>query len=134
MKKVLEDKKKQLVDNIKNNLEPQISHTVSFVDPLDFAANESNKNVLAELKAKDLITIKRIDKALAKFSNSTFGVCESCDDDIESKRLNAQPWATLCLTCQERTDGVKRRYSSSKPNPIVMADEYREDDENEAAG
>ncbi len=45
------------------------------------------------------IEIEQIDLALAKMSLGDYGICESCGDDIAPKRLQAIPWARLCVDC-----------------------------------
>ena len=42
--------------------------------------------------------------ALGRIQDGTFGTCEHCDEDIHPKRLNAVPWAPLCIGCQEDVD------------------------------
>ncbi|MGA7640754.1 MAG: TraR/DksA family transcriptional regulator, partial [Syntrophobacteraceae bacterium] len=45
------------------------------------------------------IEIEQIDLALIKMSLGDYGVCESCGDDIAPRRLQAIPWARLCVEC-----------------------------------
>lgn len=42
--------------------------------------------------------------ALEKLDRGTYGVCDACDKPIKKARLNALPFATLCLACQDRTE------------------------------
>lgn len=44
-------------------------------------------------------TIEQIDLALTKITVGDYGICESCGDDISPKRLQAIPWARLCVDC-----------------------------------
>jgi DnaK suppressor protein len=41
-----------------------------------------------------------IDRALAKVEEGTFGLCDACGGDIAEERLEALPWATLCVACK----------------------------------
>ncbi|HEV8065309.1 MAG TPA: TraR/DksA C4-type zinc finger protein [Acidimicrobiales bacterium] len=41
-----------------------------------------------------------IDRALAKVDEGTFGLCDACGGEIAEERLEALPWATLCVTCK----------------------------------
>lgn len=43
-------------------------------------------------------------RALRRIQESTFGVCEQCEEDIHLKRLLAVPWTPLCIHCQEELD------------------------------
>ena len=50
--------------------------------------------------------------ALARMEGGTFGVCLDCEADISPKRLVAVPWAELCITCQEKSDGAAAAYGA----------------------
>ncbi|WP_462324928.1 TraR/DksA family transcriptional regulator [Desulfoplanes sp.] len=43
--------------------------------------------------------LQRIDSALARVKNGTYGLCFECDEEIAFKRLEADPAATLCIEC-----------------------------------
>ena len=55
----------------------------------------------ADLHATQLRTIRR---ALAKFDDGSYGLCEECGNDIGFSRLQARPEARLCITCQTRAE------------------------------
>ena len=46
-----------------------------------------------------------INIALEKIEDNTYGVCDSCGTEINANRLDALPWASLCLNCQDRLEG-----------------------------
>ena len=45
-------------------------------------------------------TLEQIDRALAKFDDGSYGLCERCGEAIGEERLRARPWATLCIDDQ----------------------------------
>ena len=47
------------------------------------------------------IQLRKIEKALTKFKTNTFGICESCEEEIEQSRLLNTPVVELCLYCKE---------------------------------
>lgn len=51
-------------------------------------------------------TIRRIDEALQRLEDGTYGICAECDETIAEARLQALPFATLCRGCQEREESV----------------------------
>ncbi|MCG6924942.1 MAG: TraR/DksA family transcriptional regulator [Acidobacteria bacterium] len=53
-------------------------------------------------------TLSRIDQAIARLENGTYGLCQECDEEISARRLKALPFAALCRTCQEDTETTVR--------------------------
>ena len=47
----------------------------------------------------------QVNDALAKFDQGTYGLCEVCGDPIDRARLEALPYATLCIKCQRQLEG-----------------------------
>jgi RNA polymerase-binding transcription factor DksA len=62
---------------------------------------------LAVLQALDR-TLRQIDAALARLHAGRYGLCASCSGPIPVARLEALPFATLCVPCQERSEGAPR--------------------------
>jgi RNA polymerase-binding transcription factor DksA len=48
--------------------------------------------------------LEAVDLALGKIEQGRFGLCESCSQPIASERLEALPWATLCIDCKRREE------------------------------
>jgi DnaK suppressor protein len=61
------------------------------------------------------LELGRIDKALHRMENGTFGMCEDCDEAIPVKRLRVRPDATLCLNCQETNERESSHLAKSNP-------------------
>ncbi|MDD4879496.1 MAG: TraR/DksA C4-type zinc finger protein [Candidatus Omnitrophica bacterium] len=49
-----------------------------------------------------------IEEALKRIEDKTFGTCTGCEKPIAKQRLNAMPWASLCLECQAKEDPQKK--------------------------
>jgi DnaK suppressor protein len=47
-----------------------------------------------------------IQSALDRLARGEFGICEKCEEEIPLKRLQAVPWASYCVPCQERMESV----------------------------
>lgn len=58
-------------------------------------------------KSRDRALLTAVYGAMQRINNGTFGLCLSCGQDINLKRLEALPWAQYCITCQELIDGAK---------------------------
>lgn len=82
--------------------EPEaLSASVQSPDAVEFAVKTVEQDVTvvtANLRSR---TLKEIERALARCAGGTYGVCESCNEDISPARLKAIPWARYCVTCQE---------------------------------
>jgi DnaK suppressor protein len=68
--------------------------TVTYDRELDYTLEENSEHVLAD-----------IDEALARIDQGTFGMCTTCGKPIAPERLEARPWATLCIGCQRQREG-----------------------------
>jgi DnaK suppressor protein len=77
-------------DEVRDTEEQSVT---DFAQEMDFA--------LMEMKAQTLI---RIDEALQRVDQGTYGTCDECGQDIAAARLSAVPFALLCLECQEREE------------------------------
>ncbi len=73
---------------------------VSFPDPTDQASMEADRNFDLRIRDRERRLIKKIDQAMARIKEGSFGICESCGGSISSKRLQARPVTTLCIDCK----------------------------------
>ncbi len=48
--------------------------------------------------------LEQVEDALERFEMGTYGLCERCGKEIDPARLKALPYATLCLSCQQRRE------------------------------
>jgi len=65
-------------------------------------AFEQEKWLSLEKQERD--TLAKIEKALRKMDEGTYGICERCGGPIDYARLKAIPYATLCLRCQKKIE------------------------------
>ncbi len=73
-------------------------------DVIDFAldsAQDEMNSQLAEVESRELA---RIDLALERMRAGQYGVCDGCDSNIPLARLQALPYATLCINCQREAE------------------------------
>ena len=67
--------------------------TETYDRELDYTLEENSEHVLGEIEA-----------ALSRIEGGTFGVCTNCGEQIPEERLEALPWATLCIDCQRNLE------------------------------
>jgi len=65
--------------------------------------------------------LREVRGALRRIDTDAFGICASCHEDINQKRLAAIPWASLCIVCQEAADREQQLARSEIGTEIVMA-------------
>jgi len=73
-------------------------------DIADKAANSYTKEFLFSLSNTERNLLQMVDGALVRIEDRRFGVCASCEEEMNPKRLDAVPWARLCLSCQEKQE------------------------------
>jgi DnaK suppressor protein len=77
--------------------------TEDFDEPGGDAATETLDRTLAMATSENLRDmLENINAALRKMEKGTYGLCDMCGKDIPKKRLEALPYATMCLTCRKR--------------------------------
>ena len=67
------------------------------------ATQSENDDVLAALDDEAQIMIMHIDAALSRINQGTYGVCTACGENIAAPRLEALPFAELCISCAEKS-------------------------------
>ena len=73
-------------------------------DVADKAANSYTKEFLFSQSSHERYLLQLVNEALSRVEEGTFGVCVSCDNEIQQKRLEAVPWTRHCINCQERQE------------------------------
>lgn len=73
-------------------------------DEIDQATTDIEQSMRMRLLNRETLYIKKIEEALKRIEEGTFGECEDCGEDIEVRRLEARPTATLCVSCKEEEE------------------------------
>lgn len=73
-------------------------------DEGDLASISHDKDVLYRLHEGGFARLQLIRKAIEAIENGNYGECIRCEAAINDKRLDAIPWATMCVGCQEETE------------------------------
>jgi DnaK suppressor protein len=74
------------------------------VDLADKAANSYTKEFLFGQTSTDRNMLNQIDEALKRIRAEEYGQCLSCQEEMQTKRLEAVPWAKHCISCQEKME------------------------------
>jgi DnaK suppressor protein len=99
-RKILEDWKGELSQDIDRTVHTMQDEATIFADPNDRASQESDMALELRNRDRERKLIKKIDETIGKIEAEDYGYCESCGVEIGLKRLEARPTATLCIDCK----------------------------------
>ncbi len=111
-RKELEQKKREILDEAGKTMSEMTDQTSNVPDPNDRATIESGRSFELRIRDRERKLLNKIDEALVRIDEGTFGICEACDEEIGIKRLEARPVTTLCIDCktaqetQEKSKGL----------------------------
>ncbi len=77
-------------------------------DLADIASEDIDRNTLEALEAQELRRLNKIDSALTRIKNGKYGICMSCSEKIPRERLEAIPYALLCIECKSSDERKSR--------------------------
>ena len=77
-------------------------------DLADMAAEDIDRKTLEALEAQELSRLNKIDSALIRIKNGKYGICMSCSEKIPRERLEAIPYALLCIKCKSSEERKSR--------------------------
>lgn len=107
----IEEFKKILTERL-DDLLSQAGHTVSelmtrsdrSIEMIDRASEYTDQTLSLRIRSRESRLIKKIQEALERIENGTYGICESCGETIAIKRLMARPVTTKCIYCKEKEE------------------------------
>ena len=107
---LLEEKRKAVLDRAREMLsvENMALDTNDLPDEMDLASSEYLQSFEFRLRGREKSLLSKLDLALKKIGDGTFGVCEICEEPIGKKRLEARPETTLCIKCKEDQEREER--------------------------
>ncbi len=75
-----------------------------FADPADRASAESDRSFTLRIRDRERRLIRKIQAAIQRIEDGSFGDCEECGEDIGVPRLKARPVTKLCINCKSRQE------------------------------
>ena len=101
-KRLVEWKNEIIKLNSKGLYLDNVDHEISSPDVIDQAASQTEKNVELKTLNRQIKLLSKIEKAIIKIKDNTYGYCEETGEPIGIKRLIARPIATLSIEAQEK--------------------------------
>jgi DnaK suppressor protein len=109
--RLLLNQKKELLQETVRAVQEMNEPNDTFADPTDRASWESESTRDLRIRDRERKLLEKIDQALQRIVDGTFGECEECGDMISVGRLRARPVTTLCIQCK-----AEQEAKELKPN------------------
>jgi len=104
LKTILENTRQELLKNSRAMREDILVDTDDRADEIDQASVNSEHSITMRLRNREALYLKKIQDALNRIKDGSFGECINCGENIEFKRLMARPTASLCILCKEEEE------------------------------
>ncbi|MBI3752923.1 MAG: TraR/DksA C4-type zinc finger protein [Deltaproteobacteria bacterium] len=112
LKKALMDKKRKMWNELRDEIFNKLGkeYNKQFDSPQDLEDQslidliEDTGLAVADMRREELT---KMDEAITKLEDGTYGVCEDCESEIDEERLKAVPLTTCCVNCQSKKEGKK---------------------------
>jgi DnaK suppressor protein len=107
-KALLKERLDDLLSQAGDTVTGMTSQKENFPDPTDRAALEADRNFMLRIRDREHKLIKKIKKALDRIETGTFGICETCGEEISVARLKARPVTTQCIDCKTKEEAQEK--------------------------
>jgi RNA polymerase-binding transcription factor len=102
--------KRELMEEVDRTMLHMKDDAANFPDPNDRATQESEFGLELRTRDRERKLLKKIDSALSRIDDGSYGYCEETGEEIGLRRLEARPVATLCVEAQERRELAERQF------------------------
>ena len=107
-KELLSQRLEDLLSQADDTVSGMTAQKENFPDPTDRASLEAERNFMLRIRDRESKLIKKIKKALERIDSGSFGICESCGEDISIKRLKARPVTSQCIDCKSKEEALEK--------------------------
>ncbi len=107
---ILNSWKRDLMEEVDRTVSHMKDEAANFPDPNDRATQEEEFSLELRTRDRERKLIRKIDEALKRVEDGTYGYCLETGEEIGIKRLEARPVATLTIEAQERRERRERQY------------------------
>ena len=116
LNKVLSDKREELRRSIVNRRDRDSAVDPSeIIEELEQASTGQHQDVALRILDKEVKLLREVERALKKFENKEYGLCEGTMEPIGHARLKARPWARYSVTHKEELERIQREQSTLRP-------------------
>jgi DnaK suppressor protein len=109
-RQILQTWKRDLMEEVDRTVTHMKDEAANFPDPNDRATQEEEFSLELRTRDRERKLIRKIDEALKRIEDGSYGYCLETGEEIGIKRLEARPVATLSIEAQERRERRERQY------------------------
>jgi DnaK suppressor protein len=102
--------KSELMNEVDRTVHHMQDEAANFPDPNDRATQESEFGLELRTRDRERKLLRKINSALARIEEGSYGYCDETGEEIGLKRLEARPVATMCVEAQERREMAERQF------------------------
>lgn len=104
-KAILEAEKEKILKMAREATQDRMgTSTDDLKDDMDLASSELDQAMVFRFRDRERNLLKKIEKALQKIENGTYGICENCEEPIDIRRLEVRPVTELCIKCKQEQE------------------------------
>jgi DnaK suppressor protein len=107
-KAMLTQKINELLSEAGKTVSEMTNGKENYPDPNDRASLESDRNFELRIRDRERKLIMKMQEAIKRIDDGTFGICEVCGGQISEKRLIARPVTTLCIDCKTKQEKLEK--------------------------
>ena len=108
-RELLAEKRVELMHEAERAVDGMSGDKENMPDPTDRASLESNRNFMLRIRDRERKLVTKIDEALQRIEDGTYGICEECEEPIGVERMKARPVTTLCIDCKNAQEAEEKR-------------------------
>lgn len=105
----LEGLRQEILGESESTVQGMQQESTLYPDPNDRASLETEHITVLRIRDRERKLLGKIEDALERIENGSFGYCEGCGDEIGGERLKIRPVATYCVSCKEEQEAGERR-------------------------
>ncbi len=96
----LEKMRAEIISDVEKTLSDMTTQNTAIPDPNDRASLETERSFELRLRDRERKLLEKIDSAMERIIDGTYGICEACGEPVGEKRLEARPVAQYCIDCK----------------------------------
>jgi len=105
---LLQNQLEELLQDAGKTATDMADEKTNFPDPTDRASLESDRNFELRIRDRERKLIGKIREAIERLDEGTYGLCESCEEEIGVARLKARPVTTMCIDCKTEQERLEK--------------------------